>query len=78
VSTKIEERNEYSVIKNYGQMILELCKYVPDGIVCFFVSYDYMKEVAEKWKAFGILSEVSKYKLMFFESQAFLTTVYTY
>lgn len=50
-------------------MLIDLCKAIPDGIVCFFVSYDYMNEIAEKWKAFKILDELSKHKLMFFETQ---------
>lgn len=49
-------------------MLIDLCKAIPDGIVCFFVSYDYMNETAEKWKAYKILEELSRYKLLFFET----------
>ena len=63
-------RYEDSVIKNYGRLLVELCKVVPDGIVCFFVSYDYMKRIAEKWHVLKIMEEISRHKLPFFETQA--------
>ena len=31
-----------AVIRNYGNLLLEVSAAVPDGVVCFFPSYDYM------------------------------------
>lgn len=31
-----------AVIRNYGNLLAEMSAVVPDGIVCFFVSYQYM------------------------------------
>lgn len=31
-----------AVIRNYGNLLVEMCGVVPDGIVCFFTSYTYM------------------------------------
>lgn len=31
-----------AVIRNYGNLLVEFCSIVPDGIVCFFTSYIYM------------------------------------
>ena len=31
-----------AVIRNYGNLLVEMSASVPDGIVCFFVSYLYM------------------------------------
>ena len=31
-----------AVIRNYGNLLLEVSATVPDGVVCFFPSYDYM------------------------------------
>jgi Rad3-related DNA helicase len=30
-------------------MILNFCKVIPDGIVCFFTSFDYLKFVLQFW-----------------------------
>ena len=31
-----------AVIRNYGNLLVEMSGVVPDGIVCFFTSYTYM------------------------------------
>ncbi len=31
-----------AVIRNYGNLLVELAAVVPDGVVCFFTSYVYM------------------------------------
>jgi len=31
-----------AVMRNYGNLLVEMSAVVPDGIVCFFVSYQYM------------------------------------
>ena len=36
-------------------MLVELAAAIPDGIVCFFVSYSYMDAVVSKWNDMGIL-----------------------
>lgn len=45
-----------NVIRNYGKMLVELAAVVPDGIVCFFVSYRYMDTIVSKWNDMGILN----------------------
>ena len=42
ISSKFETREDIAVIRNYGNLLVEMAKIVPDGIVCFFVSYVYM------------------------------------
>ena len=45
-----------AVMRNYGNLLVEMSGVVPDGIVCFFVSYQYMVslftiiEVSTTWK----------------------------
>ena len=45
-----------NVIRNYGKMLVELAAVVPDGIVCFFVSYRYMDAIVSKWNDMGVLN----------------------
>jgi DNA excision repair protein ERCC-2 len=34
--------NSSAVIRNYGNLLVDLATVVPDGVVCFFTSYVYM------------------------------------
>lgn len=36
MSTKFDQRDDPSVVRNYGALMIELCAVVPDGVVCFF------------------------------------------
>jgi DNA excision repair protein ERCC-2 len=45
MTTAFEHRRDPAVVKNYGSMLVELSAVVPDGIVCFFVSYLYMDQI---------------------------------
>lgn len=55
VSTKFDMRSDPGVARNYGKLLLEMVSIVPDGIVCFFVSYSYMDEIIATWNDSGIL-----------------------
>jgi DNA excision repair protein ERCC-2 len=36
VMCRFEQREDVSVIRNYGALLLDVAKNVPDGICCFF------------------------------------------
>ena len=36
-----------AVLRNYGALLVDMCKVVPDGIVCFFPSYFYLEQVGK-------------------------------
>lgn len=55
VSTKFDMRSDPGVVRNYGKLLLEMVSVVPDGIVCFFVSYSYMDGIISVWNDSGIL-----------------------
>lgn len=38
-----------AVIRNYGNLLLEMSAVVPDGIVAFFTSYQYMESTVASW-----------------------------
>ena len=59
VSTAFDVREDDNVVRNYGRMLVELAAAIPDGIVCFFVSYSYMDKIVSKWNDMGILQVVS-------------------
>lgn len=37
------------MIRNYGNLLLEMSAVVPDGIVAFFTSYQYMESAVASW-----------------------------
>ena len=68
ISSRFEVRNDPAVVRNYGQILIEYAKCIPDGIVAFFPSYLYMESIVAAWHDMGILEDVWKYKLIFIET----------
>jgi DNA excision repair protein ERCC-2 len=84
ISSRFEVRNDPAVVRNFGSILIEYSKTVPDGIVAFFPSYLYMESIVAAWNdmvcsftrfrkqliflAKGILNEVWKNKLIFVET----------
>ncbi|NXV08366.1 ERCC2 helicase, partial [Cettia cetti] len=57
------------VVRNYGQLLLELSAVVPDGLVAFFTSYVYLESTVASWYEQGILENIQRNKLLFIETQ---------
>ncbi|KAL5285926.1 ERCC2 family protein [Megaselia abdita] len=76
ISSKFETREDTAVIRNYGQLLVEIAKTVPDGIVCFFTSYLYLESVVAAWYDQGIVDTLLRYKLLFIETQDNAETSY--
>ncbi|TFY80835.1 hypothetical protein EWM64_g3182 [Hericium alpestre] len=68
VSSRFEVRNDPAVVRNFGTILVEYSKIVPDGVVAFFPSYLYMESIVAAWNDMGILNEVWKHKLIFVET----------
>lgn len=69
ISSKFETREDNAVIRNYGQLLVEVAANVPDGIVCFFTSYLYLESVVAAWYDQGVIDSLQRYKLLFIETQ---------
>lgn len=76
ISSKFETREDSAVIRNYGQLLVETAKTVPDGVVCFFTSYLYLESVVAAWYDQGIVDTLLRYKLLFIETQDSAETSY--
>ena len=74
MTTSFEKRNNPSIVRNYGDLLVNLVQVVPDGIVCFFTSYAYLEDTVSTWKDTGVLDEVLKYKLIFIETKDIVET----
>lgn len=76
ISSKFETRDDTAVIRNYGQLLVETAKCVPDGVVCFFTSYLYLESVVASWYDQGIVDQLLRHKLLFIETQDNAETSY--
>lgn len=68
ILSRFEIRNDPSVVRNYGSLLIEFSKITPDGLVVFFPSYLYMESIISMWQNMGVLDEVWKYKLILVET----------
>ncbi|KAK1943091.1 General transcription and DNA repair factor IIH helicase subunit XPD [Phytophthora citrophthora] len=74
VSTKFDLRDDLSVVRNYGTLLLEMAACTPDGMVCFFPSYLYMEKIIGQWDSLGVLKRVLASKLLFIETKDIVET----
>ncbi|CAD6197577.1 unnamed protein product [Caenorhabditis auriculariae] len=74
MTSRFEQRSDVAVIRNYGNLVLEMASLVPDGMVVFFTSYLYMESVIGVWYEQHIIDELMKYKLLFIETNDALET----
>uniref|UniRef100_A0A7E4VTR8 General transcription and DNA repair factor IIH helicase subunit XPD n=1 Tax=Panagrellus redivivus TaxID=6233 RepID=A0A7E4VTR8_PANRE len=68
ISSKFEARDDTAVIRNYGNLLQEMSKCVPDGMVVFFPSYTYMESLVAAWAKTRLLDDLTKHKLIFMET----------
>jgi DNA excision repair protein ERCC-2 len=74
ITSAFSARGDKSVIINYGALLIEVAKTVPDGIVCFFTSYEYLENVVAEWHQLQILNRVLDHKLLFIETKDIVET----
>jgi DNA excision repair protein ERCC-2 len=49
ISSRFEVRNDPAVVRNFGSILVDMAKTVPDGVVAFFPSYLYMESIVSAW-----------------------------
>lgn len=53
----------------YGEILMKLCKSIPDGVICYFSSVSLMEYYIKKWNEQGVFEYVMNDKLIFIEEQ---------
>ncbi|ETI29388.1 hypothetical protein G647_01841 [Cladophialophora carrionii CBS 160.54] len=70
-----EKRASEKIMVELGSLILKVCRVVPDGVVAFFPSYDYLAQVLSVWQRLPaeqpIMTALSRVKPIFQESKSF-------
>lgn len=74
LTSKYETRKDPPVVRNYGNLLIDMAAVVPDGMVCFFPSYHYMESIITLWNEMGMLSQLLEHKLLFVETPHFAET----
>lgn len=57
-----------SIIRNYGNLILNLSKVVPDNIIVIFPSYFHINKIVNEWDDAGFIHNLLENKLIFVET----------
>lgn len=57
-----------AMIQSYGLAVLEYAQVIPDGLVVFFPSYEWMRVCLEAWARLG--TDLERYKKIFVEPRA--------
>ncbi|CAN7938560.1 unnamed protein product [Ixodes hexagonus] len=52
-----------------GSILLDICKTVPFGVLCFFTSYGMMNKLVQRWRNTGMWDNISEHKCIFVEPQ---------
>lgn len=68
ITSKYEARKDPAVVRNYGNLLVDMSRTVPDGMVCFFPSYHYMESIVTLWNEMGMLAQLLEHKLLFIET----------
>ncbi|NXG40911.1 DDX11 helicase, partial [Psilopogon haemacephalus] len=62
-----QTRDRPQMMDEIGRILCNLCNVVPGGVVCFFPSYDYEKQVFAHWEKQGLLARLAAKKKVFQE-----------
>jgi chromosome transmission fidelity protein 1 len=69
-----EKRGSEEIMLELGNLILKACRVVPDGMVAFFPSYDYLAQVVSVWQRLPadqpMMTALSRVKPIFQESKS--------
>lgn len=52
-----------------GRLILDICKSMPYGILCFFPSYSLLKKLHGRWLENGLIKKIEEFKKIFSETK---------
>ncbi|XP_037700974.1 ATP-dependent DNA helicase DDX11 isoform X2 [Choloepus didactylus] len=62
-----QKRELPSMMDEAGRILCNLCNVVPGGVVCFFPSYEYQRQVHAHWEKSGLLARLAIKKKIFQE-----------
>ncbi|KAL1919516.1 uncharacterized protein VTP21DRAFT_2209 [Calcarisporiella thermophila] len=64
-----ERRGNAKLMDELGLILVNLCAWIPDGVVVFFPSYSYLSLVLARWSETGVRARLEKRKKLFTEQR---------
>jgi chromosome transmission fidelity protein 1 len=58
-------RGDAAVMAELGQLLVNLCGVVPEGLVVFVPSFSYLEQLSQAWRASGLWDRLSQRKQVF-------------
>ena len=68
LTTRFEIRNDPTIVRNYGDILVRLSQTIPDGLIVFFPSYLHMENLITKWQQQGVLDKIWPHKIILTET----------
>lgn len=65
-----QNSESYSYQDGIGEIVLDILKTIPFGVLCFVPSYNFLAKMIDRWKNTGLYSEMSLVKRIFLEPKA--------
>ncbi|XP_069019211.1 ATP-dependent DNA helicase DDX11 [Embiotoca jacksoni] len=62
-----QNRDSPRMMDETGRILSNICNVVPGGVVCFFPSYEYSRQIISHWEASGALTRLANKKKIFQE-----------
>uniref|UniRef100_A0A8D3BN58 DEAD/H (Asp-Glu-Ala-Asp/His) box helicase 11 n=1 Tax=Scophthalmus maximus TaxID=52904 RepID=A0A8D3BN58_SCOMX len=62
-----QNRDSPTMMDETGRILSNICNVVPGGVVCFFPSYEYSRQIISHWEASGALTRLANKKKIFQE-----------
>lgn len=59
-------RSKGEVVRQTGDLLVELCQVIPKGVVVFFPSYDYQEFLLNQWQKSGTLRAIERHNKRIF------------
>lgn len=65
LNLKHESRGDVGMMGELGQLLLNLCGVVPEGLVVFVPSFGYLQQLSSAWRASGLWERLAQRKQVF-------------
>ncbi|KAA3676580.1 fanconi anemia group J protein [Paragonimus westermani] len=65
-----QHQNTYTFQDELGQLVLEACRLVPGGVLCFLPSYSLLDKLAQRWETTNLISALRQVKHVMFEPRS--------
>lgn len=62
-----KKRNNPILLRDLGTSVANICNIIPDGVVIFFQSFNFLQTVISRWKEDGTMDRILRKKVVFSE-----------